>query len=352
MYSARREVDGVVAVNAVRVRLLLRRGEPEKAARACLDNVANLQGMEASQHAEDSCREAARIGEAYNLPVLRAKAMFELNVILGRQGRWQEALEYGELVADLFLELGRPKDAMSVSLNNARFAGRLADHRKRLSWAKRAADLAKRADDQQRHSLAMFQMAYAHCALGDPWEELGASLLAERLSEKLEHWWNAAIGARGAAYAALRLNQPDMARASLTRAVGYLAHGEDLAAKYVETLVDLSSLQVTAEEYEAAASTLAQATRKAAESGSNVPPLIKREAETRAAIVNGFLHRHPSTESSALASSQPDATGTEANQDTTDEVLDAALELFKAWQTVWGSETRFHAVNWGFATGS
>ena len=247
LYSARREIDSVVAVNAVRVGIFLRRGDPENAASASLDNADGLRGMKAWHHAEDSCQEALRISDAYHLPLLKATAMFKVSIVFGDQKRWEEALESSEQAFGLFTDLGRSRAGTSACVNNARFAAQLTDHRKALDWARRAAALAERTGDQENRAHAAFEMAEAHTRLRDFGAALEANLLAERLSEADLHWWNASIAARNAAFTANQLNDAGTALTSLNRAIGYLAQADSdyRTGGLVETLVDLSALNAT-----------------------------------------------------------------------------------------------------------
>jgi tetratricopeptide (TPR) repeat protein len=332
LYSARREVDGVVAVNTVRIGLFLRRGEPDKAANASLDNADSLRGMKAWRHAEDSCQEALRISEAYHLHLLKATAMFKLSVVFGDQKRWEEALEASEQALGLLTGIGRSTAAAAACVNNARFAARLTDHRKALDWARRAETQAERIGDQEIRAHAAFEMAEANENLADFGAALEANLLAERLSEAAGHSWNASVAARRAAFAAEQLNDAGTALTSLNRAIGYLAQADSeySVGGLVETLVDLSALQVVEQQFDAAESTLEQAKREAADAEASVPSLLLREVMVRAVALRSFLRKEQSAEELAAIADRRDD---EVPEPSADPALENVLELLAAWRS-------------------
>jgi hypothetical protein len=278
-----------------------------------------------AKQAENAVREALRIAEASALSTLKAKATFQLVVCLAHATRWREALEYGEAGADLFAELGRQNDVLSLSINNAKFATHLHNPRKELSWAKRAADLADRLGEVDRHALAMLYVAWANENLRDWWSCLEAAFLAERLYEAQENWWNAAEGARTAARAAQHLDQHDIACTALARAADYLTNNDELSARRIETLIYLSAVQVRAGQYEPAAATLEKAKRISREQ-SKIPFLMRREATVRWLIVSSYLEHPIADDSSDLARIDLDGEPAPTAEDVKDELLDSAFE--------------------------
>ncbi|MFC6082131.1 trypsin-like peptidase domain-containing protein [Sphaerisporangium aureirubrum] len=327
LYSSRRELDGIVAVNAVRVDLYLRRGDPAGAARAALGNAAGLRHLKAWQHAETACYETLRIAHEHDLPTFRAKALFELNVLRGRLERWEESLDPGDRAADLFLDLGRDGDAASALLNNARFAARMGDHGKSAEWAERAAKVADRIGDRDKRAHAAFQMSAAYSQLEDFGNASRASLLAERLSEELRYWWNASIGAQDAANVALAQGDTGTAEAALTRAAAHLEHGPELLARRVQVLIELSAVQVQRDELTHAAETL---TRAVNDGDDTVPPLLRWEAAVRATILHAYLREDPPIT----------ATSHDAGQDS-DPFLAEMLDELESWRS--GESTDTHA---------
>ncbi|TDD69766.1 trypsin-like peptidase domain-containing protein [Actinomadura rubrisoli] len=327
LYSARREVDGVVALNTVRVGLFLKRGQPEKAANAALDNAEGLRGMDAAEQAAASCREAVRIGDAYALPQIVPRAEFKLSLILSDQERWRDALDAGERAAEAFRELGHLNSTMAAAVNNARLARRLADHAKALHWAESAARRARQIGDEKRQANAAFVIADASSALGDHSAALEASLTAERLSEKGEHFWNASVAASRAARAALHFGDMRTTQACYDRSFAHMEKSGDerAATQLAELLIDFSAVQVAERDNTAALATLERATEKAAD--ASVPPLLRREARVRLAALRTFVEQASPQDDEPDVPPEPE---TGKAEEPSDPVLDNVLRLLEA----------------------
>ncbi|GAA4190598.1 hypothetical protein GCM10022252_29120 [Streptosporangium oxazolinicum] len=336
LYSGRKEIDGVARMNQVRIRLLLRNGEPERAVTACHDTAEQLEKMGAAGLAADSYREALQISSAYRLPVPEARTHFKLSTLFGRQREWRQALDHGRTAADLFARLGLHPDALSAVLNNVLLCRWLNEQADRLFWCRQALASPSIHADQDKLSLAKYEAGCTYLAMGELATSLPLIRETEEIDVRIEAWFNAGVTATMLAEVLNDLGHREEVSEALSRAVEHHSRHEH-RERFVAALIKLSSWQVHADDYADASATLARAVHAVEDhQDPGVAAPLRRETRIRALLLRELLGEDDPGGSSFLA--LPDDDGAED----TAEDLDNALELVTRWRTgrVSGDEAR------------
>ncbi|MFI6498068.1 trypsin-like peptidase domain-containing protein [Nonomuraea typhae] len=335
LYSERKEIDGVARMSQVRIRLLLRNGEPERAVAACHDTAEQLDKMGASGLAADSYREALQISSAYRLPGPEARTHFKLSTLLGRQREWRRALDHGRTAADLFSQLGLHPDALSAMLNNVRLCARLNEQADRLFWCRQALASPSIQADHDKLSLATYESGRAYLAMGEFATAVPLLRESEEIDTRIEVWNNAGITATTLAAVLSDLGHGRETGAALARAVEHHSrHGQQ--EPFVAALIRLSSWQVHAADYADANLTLARAVQAVADrQDDDVAAPLRRETQIRALLLRELLGEDDSAGSAAPAL-RDDSPGDAPEE------LENALKLVTRWKTgrVSGEEAR------------
>lgn len=339
LYSSRKELDGLTRMIDVRVRLLLRTGDPAGAAAACEKHAEKMHEMGAAEEAVNSYRESLQICDAYRLPEAAARVHFKLSTLFGDAGEFHAALEHGRTAAEMFLDVNWPQDALSAALNNSRCCQHLEDWEGMLFWCGQALRSVVAHQDQTKFSMARYDAGWAHTALGRPAEGLRLFEEAEEIDTSLEHWRAAGICARRAARNLDVLERPAEATGALVRSAAHLARGKDPALR-IHTLIELSARYLDAGENAEAASSLAEAAEFAPAPNPDDPiravpddelkatSLLRREARIRGLLLRDFLGLSEPA-GSALANLEPETGEDDPGEP---DILDLAVDLVRDWK--------------------
>lgn len=295
LYSARGELDAIVAVNDDRIALHLRQGRPEEAMKACLLNADTLRSAGASAQAADAARQAAGIAREYGLTDRVAEAEFTLSLILWDEEKWAESLAAGERAVTLLTSAGQPAAAVPVAINNCRTARRAEDTAAAVRWGRTASDLAEQRSTPKVRAMALNAHGIAEEEAGNDTTALGLYRRAAALWEAIGNHGNAALDHANAAYRAQSLDDP-------ATAVHLLQHAAELwqragnHPRALEALVDLSSVYAAEDSHQQAAQTLARAERLALGAASEAPALLRCEVLVRVAAARLFVDDTPKSE--------------------------------------------------------
>ncbi|MFI8237933.1 trypsin-like peptidase domain-containing protein [Streptomyces sp. NPDC085866] len=287
LYTARRELDAVVAVNNDRVALHLRQNRPEDAVRACLLNIDALRDAGVHGLAAEAARRAASIAREYRLPELTAEAEFRLSLVLWAQEEWTQALAAGEAAVTTLTSTGRGAAAVPLAINNCRFARRMSDSDAAVRWGGQAVELADRWGTTNLRAMAANAYGLAE-------DDAGRHACARDLYRRAAGLWesvgdlsNAANDSNNAACMARTLNDPADAAPLLLKAVD-LWQRAGSHARALEALVDLSALYASQDAYPTAVETLARAEALAAGAAADAPEPLRTEVSVRHAAARLF----------------------------------------------------------------
>ncbi|MDR7275728.1 trypsin-like peptidase domain-containing protein [Catenuloplanes atrovinosus] len=287
LHDSRGELDGVVAVNDLRVRLHLRRGVPGDAVAACLANATALRAHDVTR-AAGCARLAVRIAQEHGLVARAGEAEFTLSVLLWESGDLTGALAAGERSASVLTAAGREAAVIPVAINNCRLARELRDATRTSSWARRADGLAGRVRDRGLQASAAFELNRAQHDAGELAAAIASARRAEALYRAEENWFNAAVTCENGALSAEDSGDVALARQWRATAVEHWRRCGNLP-RLLRALVDLSALHVRVTEYEPADDALAGAIRAIRdEPGTALPPLLESEILARHAAVRLF----------------------------------------------------------------
>jgi hypothetical protein len=314
VYRSRRELDSVVAVNAMRVRVQLMRGDYDQGAFSCLNNAEDLRAMEAMTQALAAARQGREIASQHGLPLRVAEADFKISVLLGQEKDWRGALDVGSQAVEEISALGQDSAAVDAAINNSLFAFMLGNQES-LSWGKRAAELADRWGDSSQKASAYLQLGRAEARHGSCATAVGFSKRAYELFEKDKQWWNAGVAARDAALSAETVGD-------LTTAVEHLGIDAEMSGRSGSQLwqmvafIDLSALQARAGSFSAVETALAQGLGVREDKPSTQMKLLKQEILVRRAVLRQYLGEETTsgeagTAPDHLADSFDDGTGSE-----------------------------------------
>ncbi|MFJ9821359.1 trypsin-like peptidase domain-containing protein [Streptomyces sp. NPDC101151] len=288
LYSARGELDAIIAVNDTRVDLHLRHGQPEEAVKACLLNADTL-AKTAPEAALESARRAVRIAREHALTAQAAEADFKLSLLLWNQKDLAGSLEASERSADVLIALGRQAQAVPVATNTCSLARELGDTGRALRWGRTATELGERWGDADTRASAFFERGRAELRADRAFDAIASNRRAEELYKSIESWWNAGVSCQNAAWAASTVDDLATAVEMLSRAADHWERRGSVP-HLLETLVDLSALHMQVDAFAQAGHVLARALRAAgAESDLQDSPLLRTEVLLRNAAMRMFV---------------------------------------------------------------
>ncbi|MBT2414208.1 trypsin-like peptidase domain-containing protein [Streptomyces sp. ISL-12] len=282
LYSARGELDAVVAVNEDRIGLLLRQGQPAQAVKACLLNAETLRSADAAGPAADAARQAVRLAREYRLDEDAAEAEFQLSLALWDLADRAGALAAGERAVALLESAGRPSAAVPLTINNSRLARHLGDTEKALRWGRRAVELADRWSTGTHRAMARNQCGLAEEDAGGHAAALALYQDAAGLWEAVGNTSNAANEHSNAGYTARRLDDPVTASHQFHRAAHLWQRAEE-HLRALEALVDLSAVHASQDSWKHAHRVLAEAEEAALGPARDAPALLRGEVSVRRA---------------------------------------------------------------------
>ncbi|CAL9399791.1 hypothetical protein SUDANB145_01440 [Streptomyces sp. enrichment culture] len=280
LYSARGELDAVVAVNEDRIALLLRQGQPAQAVKACLLNAETLRSAGAAGPAADAARQAVRLAREYLLDEDAAEAEFQLSLALWDLGDRAGALAAGERAVALLEAADRPSAAVPLAINNSRLARDLGETEEALRWGRRSVELADRWSTGTYRAMARNQCGLAEGDAGGHAAALALYRDAAGLWEAVGNTSNAANEHANAGFAAHRLHDYATAAGLLRRAV-HLWQRAGERPRALEGLVDLSAVHASQDSWEEAYRVLAEAEGEALGAALDAPALLRREVFVR-----------------------------------------------------------------------
>lgn len=293
LYSARNELDSILAINDVRIDLHLRHRDPAQAVKACLLNAEELRNRAPAQ-AVQSARRAMRIAREHGLAEQAAKAAFELSTMLWDQDDGEGALTAGEQAATELLNLGKEATAVPIVINNCILALWTDQDRKALEWGRKATDLADRWADRFHRGLAAMYRGRAERRAGHHLAAIDFARRCADLSTQAGNWWDAAISAEDGARAANDIGDTATAvELRSQRADHWTREGNH--PREVEALIDLSATHMAAGSYEQAWHALARTEATARNPAHSVPAPLQEEAALRLEAARLFIGDTPAT---------------------------------------------------------
>jgi hypothetical protein len=288
LYRSRKELDSIVAINEIGIRIQLLRADYDRAAHSCLRNADNLLAMKASAHALAAARQARRIAEDYRLPVRAAEADFKISLLLGKDQQWAAALDAGDRAVTQIIALGREAAAIDAAINNCTFALEIRDPRAAVRWGGKAVELANRWGDKLQQASAALRRGRAEALAGNFIAAAALARRAQALDEEVEHWWNAGVASGDAALASEMVGDITVAAEQFRRTADYWRRSGDLPWQ-VAAMIDLSALHVRVGSMEEAQTVLDQAEDIASRSSASSRALIQQEILVRQAALKSFL---------------------------------------------------------------
>lgn len=292
LYKTRKELDSIIEINEVRVRLHMLRGQPDEAARICLINADDLRRMQASRPALAAAQQARQIAQDHGLAARTAEADFKISLIMGDLKDWKGALEAGSQAVAEITKLGRESAAIGAAMNNCTFALLMGDRAAALEWARRAVEIAGRWGSQSQKASAALRYGRAQELARNYSAAIESRQQARMLWEAERHWWNAAMSCTEAAWAANSAHDMTTAAHMLGSATDYWERGKHLP-QLLESLINLSAWHAQSHSFEQAEATLDRAS-KAASDSPEPPPLMQLEIQVRQEVVRAFLNTAPS----------------------------------------------------------
>jgi NB-ARC domain/Trypsin-like peptidase domain len=327
LYLARREIDSILAMRDLRIRLHLRCGEYDNAVSACLLNAKGLRDLKAGFKALSSARKGRDLAVEYQLPVRAAEADFLISVLLADQGDWARAFKAGERAASALMNLGHEAAAVPVAINNCRLAFQRRAFESALRWGRTATDLADRHGSTEEQASAALNRGFAERRTGN---QLGAIETARRagsLFETDEDWWNSAVAYQDGAYAAgeiglvaTEIELLNIAADRWERSTDDRAH-----AQFIESLIDLSSVLSEDGSFEQAFRVLERASDALRRKSKTIPALMPLEVQVRTAGARFFLAPGPPATAVDLARPGP----TENSHEQKDTELERILVILR-----------------------
>lgn len=287
VYYSRKELDSVVAVNAMRLRVQLMRGDYDQGALTCLNNAEDLRAMGAMTQALAAAREGREIAAQHGLPLRVAEADFKISVLLGEEKDWRGALDAGSRAVEEISALGQGSAAVDAAINNSVFALMLGSQES-LDWSRRAAELADQWGDDSQKASAYLHLGRAEVRHGSCVSAVGFSKRAHELFEKDKEWWNAGVAARDAATSAEIVGD-------LTAAAEQLGITAEMWGRsgrqpwQMVAFIDLSALQARAGSFAAAETALAHGYAAREDKPSIQMKLLKQEIRVRRAVLQQYL---------------------------------------------------------------
>ncbi|MGH3390348.1 MAG: trypsin-like peptidase domain-containing protein [Actinomadura sp.] len=287
LYSARGELDGILAINDVRVGLHLRRDDPAQAVQACLLNAEVLRNRATGQ-AVRSARRARRIAREHGLAEQGAEAGFLLSRLLWDENDGEGALKAGEDAATELLALGKEAAAVPVAINNCLVALWTDQNDKALDWGRKATDLADRWADGFHREIAAMYRGRAERRAGNHLAAIDLARRSADLSARDGYWADTAIAAEDGARAADDIGDTATAVELRSRAADSWSREGDHSREVV-ALIDLSANHMAAGSYEQARHALTRADATARDPAHSVPALLQTEAALRLAAARLFV---------------------------------------------------------------
>jgi hypothetical protein len=287
VYRSRKELDSVVAVNAMRLRVQLMRGDYDQGALSCLDNAEDLRVMEAMTQALAAAREGREIASQHGLPLRVAEADFKISVLLGQEKDWRGALDAGSRAVEEISVLGQDSATVDAAINNSVFAFMLGSEES-LSWGRRAAELADQWGNGSQKASAYLHLGRAEARHGSCATAVGFSKRAHQLFEKDEQWWNAGVAARDAAESAETAG--DLTTAIEQR--GFTAEMWGRSGRQpwqMVAFIDLSALQARAGSLAAVETALAHGLGVREDDPSTEMKVLEQEILVRRAVLRQYL---------------------------------------------------------------
>lgn len=287
VYRSRRELDSVVAVNAMRVRVQLMRGDYDQGAFSCLNNAEDLRAMEAMTQALAAARQGREIASQHGLPLRVAEADFKISVLLGQEKDWRGALDAGSRAVEEISALGQDSAAVDAAINNSVFAFMLGS-KENLNWGRKAAELADQWGDGSQKASAYFELGRAEARHGTCATAVGFSKRAYELFEKDKQWWNAGLAALDAARSAETAG--DLTTAVEQFGIAAEMWGRDGRQPWqMVAFIDLSALQARAGSFAAVETALAQGLGMREDKPSTQMKLLEQEILVRRAVLRQYL---------------------------------------------------------------
>ncbi|MFI1018180.1 NB-ARC domain-containing protein [Streptomyces sp. NPDC020965] len=285
LYSARGELDAVVAANDVRIGLHLRLGRPAEAVQTCLENVTALRDAFEDRALESAIR-AQRIAAEHGLKGCAAEVDFTVSLLLWKCGDLPGALAAGRRSVASLVALGHQATAVPVAINNCKLALRGTDMDEARSLGEQAGELAESHGTAPMRASALFERQRAEVWAGNHREAVDLARRAQAQYASLREWWNAAVICESGARAAQALDDLEMALEFSVLAVDHWTHDDELSRLLI-ALIDLSALEMALDRVESASQTLTRALRALDEAhGVTVPPALGSELRVRKMALN------------------------------------------------------------------
>lgn len=287
LYTARRELDAIIAINDDRITLHLRQGQGEEAVKACLVNAETLRLAGEQDSAAHAARRAADIARQHGLVHLVGEAEFALSIVLWHMEKWAESLHAGERAITALTSSGRSAAAAPIAINNCRTAQRIDDIDAAVRWGRRAVELADSWSATKERAYAFNQLGLAEGSAGNHRAALDACRRAAALWEELENLINAGVCYANAALEAYALDDPATAIHLLQLAADLWERGEAYPSA-LEALIDVSCIYANEDCDQQAAQILAHAKGLALGAAAEAPAMLRREALIRHAAASLF----------------------------------------------------------------
>ena len=341
LYSVRKELDSLIEITEVRIRIHLLDGRPDLAVRACLINADDIREMKAAAQALAAAQRARQIAKENGLAMEAAEAGFKISVIMGDLKDWRGALQAGVQAVTEITALGRESAAVGAAINNCIFASLKDDRVAALEWGRKAVDLAARWGNSGQKAFAADEYGRAQRRYGDYTASIEFHQKARMLWEAEGHWWNAATSCLDAAMAADSARDVTVAAHMLDNAAKYWKRGAYLP-QLLEALIDLSALHVRSSSLKQAAEALDR-TRMIADESPEPPPLMVNEIQVRQQVVRVLLGIVPEAGADRLPdhSSLHDVQEDES-ADSVDKKVIKKLQRYFAGDTDAKAELRFY----------